>query len=419
MSISKLSLTWTKPKISPKGTNARNAGCHCYVWFRYYNHEKGKWSNPIRRKPVIDPCCSKEDHYEDLVALRDAIIYKLKVQKWNPINNTYPEQVIDEFDEGLKELREMNFCQAMDFAYVKKKPDWRKKSSQDYNSIIKYLKQAAAYIELHEKKIIEFRLPHFRLLLDTVKQLRKLSDQGYNKYREYLSSLVGELIQWEVVDINLVHHVKTKKVVKHLAHRPPTKDELSIIMPRIKKENYEYYRFLAVLYGCTLRPKEITRLKIKHLHKKEQVFRISYDAKEENLKTKSDREVVIPNWLMNLLMEMNLQNYNPEFYIFSTFNKYKSFLPGPRAMHPNTTNHWWRKIVKNKKTGLGMNVNQYSLKKLAGNDMVRLQLVNNADKLLQLPKMQMGHANEKQTTDYVQEHLEVMKDLVKNQMPVL
>lgn len=121
----------------------------------------------------------------------------------------------------------------------------------------------------------------------------------------------------------------------------------------------------------------------------------------------------------SLLMEMNLQNYNPEWYIFSTHNRHRSFLPGPKPMHPNTTNNNWRKIVKSEKTGLGIDVNQYSLKKLAGNDMVRIQINNNADKLLKLPQSQMGHSHEKQTTDYVREHLEVMKELVKTQMPVL
>ncbi len=419
MPIKRLVSNWTEPKIAPKSTSPKTVGEHCYVWFRFYDHEKGKWSNPIRRKPVLEPSCSRKDHYLELKALREAIIFKLKVQGWNPITNTYPEPEADEFDDELRFLRQMNFCQALDFAYLKKKPDWRKKSAQDFNSVIKYLKQAAKYVELENKKIADFRLPHFRLVLDIVKQLRKLSNQGYNKYREYLSSLIGELIQWEVVEINLVHHVKTKETVKRLAHRPPTKDELGVIMPRIKKVNYDYYRFLAVLYGCTLRPKEITRLKIKHLHKKEQVFRIAYDAKEENLKTKSDREVIIPNWVMDILMQMNLQNYNPEWYIFSTYNKYKSFLPGPKAMHPNTTNHTWRTIVKDKKTGLGINVNQYSLKKLAGNDMVRMQLMNNADKLLQLPKMQFGHETEKMTEVYVSEHLEEMKRLVRDKMPVL
>lgn len=408
---------WSEPKISPKSTTAKTVGHHCHVWFRFYDQENHKWSNPIRRKPALPPICSKEDHYLELKALRQAIIFKLNVQGWNPLNNTYSTaKEDDEFDVELQKLKDLSLSDSLTFAFNKKKTDWSKRTCQCFEGVIKYLKQAAEYVELNNKKINEFRLPHYRVLLETVKDLRKLSNQGFNKYREYLSSLITELIQWEVVELNLVHHVKTKDVIKRLANRPPTKDEQLLIVTAVKKENYPYYRFLAVLYGTTLRPKEITSLKIKHLHKKESIFRIPYDEIEENLKTKADREVVIPNWVMGLLMEMNLQNHNPENYIFSTFNKYRSFIPGPNRMHPNTTNHWWRKIVKE---GLGLNVNQYGLKKLSGNDMVKLQMLHNTDKLLQLPQMQMGHAEEKQTKVYVQEHLEVMKELVKNQMPVL
>ena len=421
MPIKQLS-NWSEPKISPKNTTAKNVGHHCYVWFRFYDQENHKWSNPIRRKPALPSICSKEDHYLELKALKQAIVFKLQVQGWNPLNDTYAVPVhvpVHSLDFELKKIKDLTFNDALTFAFNKKKKDWSTRTGQCFEGVIKYLKQAAEYVELNDKKICEFRLPHYRVLLETVKELRKLSNSGFNKYREYLSSLITELIQWEVVELNLVHHVQTKQAVKRFAHRPPTKDEQTIIMQRIIKDHFPYYRFLAVLYGCTLRPKEITRLKIKHLHKKEHVFRIPYSASEENLKTKADREVMIPVWVMDLLMGMNLQNYNPEYYIFSTFNKYRSFMPGPNAMHPNTTHHTWRKIVKDKETGLGLDVNQYSLKKLSGNDMVKMQMLYNTDKLLQLPQMQMGHANQKQTTDYVQEHLEVMKDLVKHQMPVL
>lgn len=408
--------SWTEPKISPKNTSAKDAGFHCFVWFRFFDKEKQRMSNPIRRKPAIPQGSTRKDIYLELKALVDVINFKLHIQRWNPITKTYDPHEEIEFDEDLKKLRELNFCDALDFAFIKKRPDWRKKSAQDYSSVIRYLKQAAAMVELHDKKICEFRLPHYRAILDTVKELRKLSAAGYNKYRDYLSGLVKELIQFEIVEINLVHHVKTKQTIKRFAHRPPTKDEQGIIMRKIIKDHYPYYRFLSILYGCTLRPKEITRLKIKHLHKKEHKFIIPYDEKEENLKTKADREVIIPVWVMDLLMGMNLQNYDPEFYIFSTFNKYRSFLPGKKAMHSNSTNRLWKKIVKQ---GLGLDVNQYSLKKLAGNDMVRLQTVYGASNLLMMPQHQMGHADQSMTEVYVQEHKEVMNEIIKTKMPVL
>jgi len=56
--------------------------------------------------------------------------------------------------------------------------------------------------------------------------------------------------------------------------------------------------------------------------------------------------VAIPDWVMDLLAELNLHNCDPEDYIFSSYNKYKTFLLGKTCMHSNTPTSWWRKIVK-------------------------------------------------------------------------
>jgi hypothetical protein len=63
--------------------------------------------------------------------------------------------------------------------------------------------------------------------------------------------------------------------------------------------------------------------------------------------------------------------------------------------------------------------NKNQKKKLSGDDMVRLQRREHADNLLELPRMMMGHTKQGQTEDYVTEHKEVLKDLIKNKMPEL
>lgn len=220
------------------------------------------------------------------------------------------------------------------------------------------------------------------------------------------------MMQWQIVKENLIEHVTPKTPIKKIAHRPPTKDERALIVYKLRQYP-DYFRFVAIEYGCTLRPEEITKLKIKHLHKKEGVFKLS----EDHLKDKEPRIIPIPNWVMDLLMELNLQNYDPEFYIFSTRNKYASFLPGPNKMHTHTTQHWWRKLIKNKKTGLGIDVDQYAMKKMAGDDMIKIQM--QIKQLLELPKTQMGHSSSRMTEVYVSEHKEVYKDLIQTQMPEL
>ncbi|MEO6610764.1 MAG: site-specific integrase [Chitinophagaceae bacterium] len=411
---------WTDPAISPKNTTAQTVGHHCYVWFRFFDPEKGEWTHPVKRKPLLVHPYSKRDHYQELKALVKAIDYKLNVEGWNPVTNSSAPAKFEDLpvDDQITRAKYFTFKEAIDFAFEKKKADWSSRSADCYKSVVKFLKDAAGTLKLLHKPMSEFELPHFKALLDETRKSRKLSSIGFNKYREYLSSLVSEMIQWQIVKINLVHHIKTKIQDKHNAHRPPTADERSQIITHIKNTAPNYYRFLSVLYGCAIRPDEITRLQVKHLHKKEGVFRIP----AAGTKTKEYREAVIPDWVMDLLMELNLQNHDTNHYIFSAASSWRSrehsFRPGPKKMHTHTTTRWWREIVKEKK-GLGIDVSQYSLKKLSGNDMVRLQVLNNMDNLLELPRQQMGHANQSMTEVYVDEHKVVNKELIRKMMPVL
>lgn len=403
---------WTDPCISPKNTTDKNAGTHCYVWFRYLNPETGQWSNPIKRKPAITLPWSKRSHYLNLKALIRAFEIKLSIEGWNPIDDSYPNNEPIEVDAELLRIKKLSFIDALDYAFQKKKPDWSHRSVQCYESVVKYLKQYARFVGIHNKKTEELDIAHYKLLLEKIKEKRKLTPMGFNRYRTYLSTLITEMKQWQIVTKNVIEDVRTKPEEKRMAHRPPTKDERLIITTTMRKHHPEYFRFLAVLYGCTLRPDEITRLQISHLHKKEGVFKVP----SSNTKNKTYRMVTIPNWVMDLLMELNLQNYPPDYYIFSTTN-IKSFVPGKRKMHANTTSHWWRKIVKNKKTGLGLDVNQYSFKKMAGDDMIKIQ--QHVKNLLELPRIQMGHSSSRMTEIYVSEHKEVLSDLIREQMPVL
>jgi integrase len=105
---------------------------------------------------------------------------------------------------------------------------------------------------------------------------------------------------------------------------------------------------------------------------------------------------------MNLLDELNLERYDQNWYIFSTRNKYASFMPGPKRMHSNRPTTWWRKIVKE---DLKLDITQYSLKKLAGNDMVRLLYNERVNDLIKFPQRQMGHTTSEMTEVYVDEHI--------------
>ena len=386
-----------------------------YVRFRYFDERTGKWVLKIYKGGVNHTDIPTKERVAQLNALKKALLYKLEVEQWNPLTKTYPQEITaGEMD--LQKLKQMTFYQALDYAVKKKSVDWSHKTKQDYNTAVKYLKKASDILNISGTVIVDLQRLHYRSLLEKVRETRNLTSKGFNKYRDYLSSLIGELVQYDILDYNPIHKIKSKEVIKVQAHRPPTKDERIIIVDRIRNEYPAYYRFISVLYGCTIRPKEICALKIKHLHKLEQIFRIIPNRQEENSKTLIEREVVIPDWVMSTLSTLNLHNYDPEWYIFSSRNKYGTFFPGPNRMHSNTPTSWWRRIVKK---DLKLDVNQYSLKKLSGNDMVKLQVHEGVDKLLEMPRQQMGHTTTKMTETYVDAHREIMNELLKRKMPVL
>jgi integrase len=413
---------WTDPEISPKNPRPGDLNKTWSVVFRFFDERAGVWKQ-IARKSDLNSFTSYTQRLAEAKALKQSIRFKLEECGWDPLTgiDTPPAQPKNAFDLELERIKELTFKEAIQFAYKKKLADWSKKSGQDYKSAVKYLLQGAAKIELLNKRMGDFQLPHYRAVLDATAGNRKMSGAGYNKYRDYLSALVSEMIQWQIVQLNLVYHIPLKKFVKKMAHRPPTTDERKVIVQRIRTDHPDFYRFIAVVYGCTIRPKEITRLKIRHLHKLDQIFRITPDLKEENSKTLTERDVIIPDWVMTVLSELNLHRLDPDWYIFSSSASGASFRPGPRRMHSNTTHNTWRRIVKApmQEGGLGMNIDLYGLKKLAGNDMVRIQRQEGVDKLLELPAAQMGHTTTKMTEVYVDEHLQVMKDIVRKKMPIL
>lgn len=401
----------TEPQIYPKNPRPTDLKKEWRVWFRCHNADTGKMQI-ISRKGDLNSISNFKERLASANELKQILVERLE-KGWNPITNTYPAKSLKEIE--LERLQTISFNDALDFAASKKAADWSHKTKQDYSSVIKYIKEAAQQLDYAFKQVSELRKPHYKLILEEAFERRKLSAKGYNKYREYLSSLIGELVEWDIIEYNPIRAIKTKKAEEELAHRPPTQDERLLIVDRIKKDYRDYYRFLSVVYGCGIRPKEITRIQIKFLHKMEGVFRLPASV----TKNGKAREVVIPDWVMGLLSELNLHAYSPEYYLFS--GKGDMFLPGPNKMHSNSTTRYWHKIVKGAKDkgGLNLDINQYSLKKLSADDMVKLQRREGVDKLLELPKTQFDHASEQQTETYTREHIEVMKEILKKSMPEL
>lgn len=344
--------------------------------------------------------------------LRKMIYDKLQLEGWNPVTDTYNPEVHSDIDANLKKVKLMSLNEALQFAFDKRKKEWTPKTQQDYGSMLKYFKKAGFESRLHDKGVHHFRGAHFKLLLETVETIRDLSHKGYNKYRDYLSTLVGEMVQWDIVEINYIHNIRSKKEPKTFAHIPPDEAQRQKIVDYIKTEHPNYYVFLCIIYGCTLRPKEILSLRVRDINFSRQEIRL--EAK--NAKTSTEGLIAMPNWLGEMLKRFLEKHPNNENDYMFTSSGSENFIPGINPPGKNLATRTWKSLVKDE---LRLNISQYSLKKLAGNDMIKLQQENGVMNLLELPRVQMGHTNSRQTEVYVTEHLKVINEVIKGKMPQL
>lgn len=388
--------TFTEPlvKLSKKRS---------YVWFRF-NGRLFMFTGGLNRKRITPAQKATE-----LKALCKAWKYRLEHDYYNPITDRL------EPPEGVLNTAGMTFERAIKFAREKKTIVWTKKTGQDYDSVIKYLLEAQHSLGFSNMLITDFRRAHYVQVLHQVQQTRKLSAKGFNKYKSYLSSLVGEMVNpWEILEANVVEGIKDQPAPRTIAHKPPTPGERITIMNCLKSKHISLYRFCAVLYATTIREKEILALQVRDIHLKESVIRIVPEKERGNSKVLNEREVVIPDSLLPVFVQLNVERFPKHFFIFS-----KGLEPGPIRTHSNTPTAMWRKIVKGKVKAGGLNIQKdlYGLKKLGGNDMVDLQ--KELLDLIKLPQKQMGHTNPATTEVYVTRHKELAGDLLKKGMKEL
>lgn len=378
------------PRIYPKNPTPADMSKEWRVWFKYPHNGK---VYTISRLTTLVECKTFAQRLGRAKALVELLQERLD-RGWNPVTDTYPIKSLEDVEK--ERLVNMPFPDALDFAYGKKLKDWSHKTSQDYKSIIKGLKAHCGTMPVSEMKRRDYKE-----LLEKVTQDAK----AFNKYRSMLSGLISELVEWDIIEYNPIRDIKTKSVQKTFAHRPPTEDERAAIVTRLKGTNF--FRFIALVYGCGIRPKEIIRMRIRHLHKKESMFRLT----KEVTKSGNERDVYIPRWVMDLLSELNLHSYPMETFLFST-----DFLPGPKQLPVNKSHQVWKKLIKD---GLGLDCDLYSLKKLSGDDMVKLQRKEGVMNLLQLPQLQFGHSSTSQTEVYTRENENFIKEVIVNYMPEL
>jgi len=363
-----------------------------YIHLRYNGIQK-------RYKFKLNYIQNLEVREREFKMLRNALHKKLK-EGWNPL---VPDLEIEQNDILL--------IDALEFALEKKKSNISPKSYSGYKGTVKFIKESIVKLHMEYLTIDETKRIHIKRIAEKAKQLNKWSNKSYNKNLNYLSAVIDELLEWDILEYNFVHKIKRLPVEESTANRAPELLEHQMIKKELMVNHPYFYNFLETEYHTGIRPKEILSIQLNMIHLDVREIRLPPKITKSGIKK---RNVIINNHLHKMLSEMDLSMYPEDFYLFGSYRengrgnvgKHLDFVPGPTPIKRDTATNRWKRIIKD---GLGIDINMYAYKHKGGDD----KLIAGID--LDSIRNQYGHSEKKMTERYVKQIKGVYKkDIIDN-----
>ena len=365
-------------------------------WFIYFRYS-GKL---YRYKYGINYIPNLKKREAEAIIIRDALYQKLK-EGWNP---SIPD-VINAFSN-------LTLTEALDFAIEKKTATIGARTLCDYKGTVKFLKAALKATNLNNLLVVDTKRVHIKLIIEKAKEQRKWSNKTFNKNLGYLKAILSELIQWDIIENNPAHGIKSLKVGEITAFKPATDEEVSLIKEKILSDFPTFYPYIISIFHTGIRPEELLHIQIKMVDLTKSQIILPPGI------TKTDIERIVPlnPFLKSYFENMNLSELNQDFYVFGSKREFTNrglkkdldFVPGPRRLNRDCASKLWRKLVI---TELKINVNMYSLKHLGANKKILAGI--ELDALREL----YGHTSKMMTLRYAKVVKEINRTQIMEKSP--
>jgi len=336
---------------------------------------------------------------------------------WNPWG-IEPDAIVTELDK-------ITFNKAMDFALSKCKAS--ESTKRAYGTCVRYIKRAAMALHLDQLPASEIKRRHIMLMLEYCTAELGWTNAAHNKNLGFLHAVLGKLIRWEVLEYNPSDKIDPLPVVETQKFIPYTPEEKQRIQEHLFVHHYPFYVYLMVIYHTGMRPKEVLALQIIDIDLHTGIIKILPDLEEENSKTKSIRRIPINPHLAPFLRELQLETFDPAFYIFGSpagpngnrgrgsddgnvtgASRTDYFRPHPTRIKRDTATKLWKKIVMDQ---LGINKYQYAMKHTGGDDKILAGM--DLDALREL----YGHHSKFMTEKYASKIKEVRREHIMQHSP--
>lgn len=265
-------------------------------------------------------------------------LYEINQYKTEAERRAYATRYIKELNRRLKaglhlnnvkaeaqtepRFKSYNIITALEYALDLIKATKRHETYLSYNSDVNAFKSFLKIENLESLTVNQFKKEKVYLFIDYLQVNRKLSNVTVNNKLACLKSLFNKLEERAIIDNNPFVKVKNlKKIItnKNMAYSPVQVLDLK----KDLQENEPYlWFFVEFIYYTYIRPAELRRLKVGNIDFEKGKITIPADvSKNKNLNTLS-----LPLPLQKKLLELKINTYNKDFYLF-TAKREPSFKP--------------------------------------------------------------------------------------------
>ena len=293
-----------KPTSTGKEIACVAKGSYWYVYFYYTNpathlRQKYVYKQGINRFETV------AERREACNDLKDAL-QKLLNDGFSPFKEYVASNLLDAY------TNEYTVLTAFEAAYKSKYNEWKESTRTTNKSIFDVFKDWLAKTSLDHLPIDMFKRKQILQFLDYMVSVRKANATTRNNYKRTISSILSKIVELDIIEYNPADKVKMLK-------ENPTKNkafsnkQLIAIKKYLKKNDPYLHQYLKFITYAFMRPVEVCRMKIKD---------VDFERKLINVDTKTNANFIpIINVLNDVFTELNIENCNSEFFVFSKYMK--------------------------------------------------------------------------------------------------
>lgn len=315
---------------------------------------------------------------------RDELVYAAAAKRWGRER----EEVIS-LRTHLSEFLKMKQTEVIPHSF------------QTYRSKLRIFNEWCEQTGLDKKHISVFEHGHICDFLHYMVETNGTSRRTVDKYKQILHGFFDYIIKAKEVPMtNPVHDIPRMGEVRDEAPHPIPSRERKMLMAHMRKHDPQLMLVCLLEYYCAIRPNELRQLRIRDIDLEHRFIRVPKDI-SKNRQTES---VNIPRQMADIFREMELEQYDGEYFLFSHGGN-----PGPTMLGKNCLRFRFDRIRN--KLGISPVYKLYSFKHTGG-----VELMNAGIDTWELQR-HFRHKSIDTTEKYVRRNFAVQSQKLREEFP--